>query len=80
MEDYCAEELSLHYEAVLRQRARITKHWARVLRIAPNADKKAWRQFTHELDGAWKRIELAAGRSTVDLEGFFGGVKRARGQ
>jgi hypothetical protein len=80
MEEYCAEELALHYEAVLRHRARTTKHWARVLRIAPNADKKIWRQFTRELDDTWKRIELAAGRSTVDVEKFFGGMSRARGK
>jgi len=72
MDEYCIEELTLHYEALVRREARQTGHWATALRLAQNGDRKAFKGFLEHLDDMWRQIELAAGRNIVNADKFFG--------
>lgn len=71
MEDYSIDELALHYEAMVRTQAKATKHQATMFRAAMHADKRGWREFRKMLDGVWRDIELAAGRSVSNAGTFF---------
>jgi len=79
MDEYCIEELELHYEALIRRQARQTKHWATALRLAQNGDRKSFKGFLKHLDEMWRKIELAAGRNIVSVDKFFAGLP-PRGQ
>jgi len=76
MFDYCMEELEIHYEALLRARARREKTSALMIRAAVNADKKGFKGYIKSLEKLWCEIELAAGRSISTPEGFFGGLSK----
>lgn len=74
MFEYCMEEVEIHYEALLRLRARHEKRNALMIRAAVNADKQGFKRYVKSLENMWREIELAAGRSISTPEGFFGGL------
>ncbi len=76
--EYCIDELILHYESMLRTRAKKTQREAAAIRAATHAAKKGWREFNRHLDQTWRNIELAAGRSIHRQGDFFAGLSRVR--
>lgn len=79
MEEYCIDELSLHYESMVRTAAKAQKRMAIAMRAATQADKKGWKSFMKSLDNVWKDIELAAGRSLSTPGTLFAGLAKVRG-
>lgn len=76
MYDYCAEELEIHYEALLRRRAVETRHWGTALRVATHAGKRGWAKYTSQLGKLWKEIEMAAGRFPQPVHSFFNALDK----
>jgi len=80
MFDYCIEEIEIHYEALIRRRARETKQQAIMIRTAMNADKRGFQRYTKQLDDTWRRIELAHGRSVSNPDKLFAGLAGMKGK
>ena len=78
MHEYCIDELSLHYEAMVRTSAKAQKRMAIASRAA-TLGKKGWKDYTKSLDGVWKDIEINAGRSLSTPGTFFQGLSKVRG-
>lgn len=74
--DYCIEEIEIHYEALVRKKARDRKYDAIMIRTAMNADKKGFKRYVTELDDTWRRIELNQGRAISKTENLFAGLNR----
>ena len=79
MEDYCIDELSLHYESMVRTSAKEQKRMAIAMRNATQATKKGFQKYMKGLGDVWKDIELAAGRSLITQGGFFAGLTKVKG-
>lgn len=79
MEEYCIDELSLHYESMVRTTSKSQKRLAIAMRAATQADKKGFQKFMKNLDNVWRDIELAAGRSLSTPGTFFAGLTKVRG-
>ena len=75
MFDYSAEELELHYEALLRRRANETRHWGTAMRVATHAGKRGWASYSRRLEHLWKDIEIAAGRFPQPVHRFFNALE-----
>lgn len=71
MHDYTADELEIHYEALLRRRSKETRHWGLAMRVAQHAGKRGWNRYMKQLDNLWKDIEMASGRSPLPAKSFF---------
>ena len=78
MEEYCIDELSLHYESMVRTASKEQKRLAIAMRAATQANKRVWRDFMRSLDNVWKDIELAAGRSISTPGSLFAGLKMVK--
>ena len=78
MEEYTVDELQLHYEALLRRRAKETQRFATAARAASQAGKRGWKEFMSYLDGTWRQIEIAAGRKPHNVEAFFHGLGKVK--
>lgn len=76
MREYCIDELSLHYESMVRTTSKAQKRLAIAMRAATQANKKGWKAFMKSLDNVWKDIELAAGRSLSTPGTFFAGLAK----
>ncbi len=80
MDDYSYDELLVHYEAVLRCRAEVTKHLAQAIRIANNAKNRQFGQYVKGLEETGKRLDLAFGRrAEVDTSSFFSKLDQLTG-
>lgn len=79
MEEYCIDELSLHYEAMVRTSAKEQKRLAVAVRAATQSDKKGWQKYMKSLGDIWKDIEFAAGRSISTPGTFFAGLTKVKG-
>jgi len=80
MKEYCIDELSLHYEAMVRTSAKEQKRLAIAMRAATQANKKGFQKYMKNLDNIWKDIELAAGRSISTPGSFFAGLAKLKGK
>ena len=80
MFDYCIEEIEIHYEALIRRRARDTKQQAIMIRTAMNADKRGFERYAKKLDDTWRRIELAHGRSVSKPDSLFNALAGMKGK
>lgn len=74
MFDFSIDEIEIHYEAVVRKRARDTKHEAVMIRTAMNANKKGFKKYIKDLDDMWRKIELAQGRALSTPARLFGAL------
>ena len=79
MEEYCIDELALHYESMVRTSAKQQKRMAIAMRVATQANNKGWKTFMKNLNNVWKDIELAAGRSLSTPNSFFAGLTMLKG-
>lgn len=41
------------------------------MRVAHHAGKRGWSKYMKRLDGLWKDIEMAAGRTPLPAQRFF---------
>lgn len=78
MEEYSVDELQLHYEALLRRRAKETKRLAMAVRAGSQAGKRGWQEYMKYLDGTWRQIEVAAGRKPHNMGAFFAGLAKVK--
>ena len=76
MHEYCIDELSLHYESMVRTTSKEQKRFAIAMRNATQADKKGFQKYMKGLGDVWKDIELAAGRSLSTPGTFFAGLAK----
>ncbi len=75
MYEYTADELEIHYEALLRRRSKETRHWGLAMRVAQHAGKRGWSKYMKGLDNLWKDIEMAAGRAPIPAGRFFNALE-----
>ena len=71
MDDYTAEELQVHYEATIRNRAETMRDWSNVIRVANHAKERSYRKFIKRLEDTGRQLDLAMGRSSTETESFF---------
>ena len=62
LDDYCAEELQVYYEAAIRTNAKQERDLARVIRVANNAKSRDFQKFVKQLEETPKRIDRIMGR------------------
>ena len=70
-DDYSTDELEIHYEAIIRKRARESKQLAMVIRLANNAKARTLAKYFKELDMTGWRIDNEMGRIGMDVGKFF---------
>lgn len=70
-DDYSTDELEVHYEAIIRRRARESKQLAMVIRLGNNAKPRTLKKYFKELDLTGWRIDNEMGRLEMDVGKFF---------
>ena len=80
MDEYCQEELQVHYEATIRFQAEVTRRDAVSLRVAFNAKAKSFSKYLKDLEATGKRIDRTMGRTKTNTNQFFAGLDRIMGK